>query len=127
MAWTYLLECRDGTLYVDSTTNLETRLAEHQAGTFEGYTSSRRPLRLLWAGEFEKINEAYAFERKLHGWSRVKKLALAHGELQLLPALASRSYPAQDLREALRRGPFETGLDGPPQGPGTSRTPTPGP
>ena len=109
MAWTYLLECSDGTLYVGSTTNLDARLAEHQAGTFECYTKRRRPVTLLWAGEFEKINEAYTFERKLHGWSRVKKLALARGDFSLLPALASRSYAGQELRDELRHRALRDG------------------
>ncbi len=32
MPWTYILECADGSLYVGSTTHLDLRLAQHQAG-----------------------------------------------------------------------------------------------
>ena len=32
MAWTYLLECRDGSFYVGSTTDLMARLHQHQIG-----------------------------------------------------------------------------------------------
>lgn len=32
MAWTYLLECSDGTYYVGSTVELQRRVAQHEAG-----------------------------------------------------------------------------------------------
>ena len=102
MPWTYLLECADGSTYVGSTTDLEARLAQHQSGEGAAYTRRRRPVRLLWAGELEHVGEAYALERRLHGWSRAKKLALARGELERLPVLSSRSYAARRER---RTGP----------------------
>jgi putative endonuclease len=91
MAWTYLLECSDGSLYVGSTTELDLRIAQHNSGAVSAYTRRRRPVTLIWAGEFETIPEAYTFERKLHGWSRANHLALARGEFATLPLLASRS------------------------------------
>ena len=120
VAWTYLLECSDGSYYVGSTTSLEPRVAEHNLGLGAAYTRTRLPVTLLWAAEFEKIEEAYSFERKVHGWSRAKKAALARGEFDHLPVLSSRSYQGRSARDeaqradrALRDGP----PDGPPQGP----------
>ena len=44
--WVYLLRCADGTLYCGVTTDLERRLAEHNAGTGARYTRARRPVAL---------------------------------------------------------------------------------
>jgi predicted GIY-YIG superfamily endonuclease len=40
------------------------------------YTYSRRPIQLVWAGEFPTHEEALAFERQIKGWGRAKKQAL---------------------------------------------------
>ena len=103
MAWTYLLECADGSYYTGSTTELDLRLAQHNSGRGAVYTSTRYPVSLLWAGEFEKIEEAYAFERRVHGWSRAKKLALARGEFTHLRLLSSRSYAGRQARTEAQR------------------------
>ena len=89
MAWVYILECEGGFLYVGSTQNLDERTAQHDT-TRVGYTSRRKPLRLLWAEEFETIADAWIIERQLHGWSRAKKMALVEGRSDALPALAAR-------------------------------------
>ncbi len=49
-AWfVYLLRCADGTLYAGITTNLDRRLAEHNAGKAGAkYTRTRRPVALAW-------------------------------------------------------------------------------
>ncbi|MGZ4446567.1 MAG: GIY-YIG nuclease family protein [Nocardioides sp.] len=55
MAFTYILECADGSMYVGSTRDLERRVAEHNSDTDGAvYTRRRRPVRLLWAAEFEQ-------------------------------------------------------------------------
>ena len=41
MAWVYILKCSDGSYYTGSAVDLEKRIAEHMAGTFDGYTSKR--------------------------------------------------------------------------------------
>jgi predicted GIY-YIG superfamily endonuclease len=42
-AYLYILRCADGSYYVGTTTaGLERRLAEHQAGDFDGYTAELR-------------------------------------------------------------------------------------
>ncbi|MCE1235131.1 MAG: GIY-YIG nuclease family protein [Hyphomicrobiales bacterium] len=43
------------------------RVAEHQNGTYPGYTSRRRPVELAWASEFPRFDEAIAFERQIKG------------------------------------------------------------
>jgi predicted GIY-YIG superfamily endonuclease len=86
--WTYMLQCADRTLYVGQTDNLEVRLAQHQAGTFKGYTERRRPVHLVWAAETPERDEARAFELRLKGWSRAKKLALIRGDWDSISSLA---------------------------------------
>jgi putative endonuclease len=78
----YILECRDGTYYTGSTRDLEHRMAEHVAGSYpDGCTSSRRPVHLVYFEEFERIDDAWARERQVHGWSRAKKRALIEGRI----------------------------------------------
>ena len=92
MAWTYLLGCADGTTYVGSTVDLQRRFAQHQVGEGAAYTRPRRrrPVRLLWAGQFDRVADAFAFEKQVQNWSRAKRLALAEGRFDDLPDLASR-------------------------------------
>ena len=99
MAWTYLLECSDATYYVGSTVDLERRLAQHEAGLGAAYTRGRRPVRLVWAAEFDRIDQAFWFEKQVQGWNRRKRRALVDGRWDLLPELASRSWAARRARE----------------------------
>jgi len=88
-AFVYILRCKDGTYYVGSTRgSLEDRVAQHNAGNFGGYTTSRRPVVLVWHQEFQYVTDAIAAERQLKGWSRAKKEALIRGDFELLHALA---------------------------------------
>lgn len=68
----YILRCRDRTYYVGHTDNLEKRLAEHNNKTFEGYTSRRLPVELIFHQEFYTREEAFIAEHKIKKWSRVK-------------------------------------------------------
>src|SRR5438552_600399 len=88
----YILLCSDGSYYVGCTSgSLENRLAEHAAGTFDGYTAHRRPVRLVFHQYFQRIEGAIAAERQVKGWRREKKEALIRGEFASLPSLASRA------------------------------------
>ena len=99
MAWAYILRCADGSYYVGSTTDLEQRLLAHNAGRGARYTQRRRPVELVWSGEFESIAEAFAFEKRVQGWGRRKREALISGGLEVLPLLASRSRTAREVRD----------------------------
>ncbi|MGE3967318.1 MAG: GIY-YIG nuclease family protein [Dongiaceae bacterium] len=92
-AFVYILRCRDGRFYVGSTRgSLEKRFEEHNAGTYGGFTKSRRPVALVYSDAFERITDAIAAERRLKGWSRAKKEALIAGDLKRLAELSrSRS------------------------------------
>ena len=70
-AYLYILRCGDSSYYVGTTVNsLETRLAEHQAGSFDGYTALRRPVTLVFHQHFERLDDAAAAERQIKGWRR---------------------------------------------------------
>jgi predicted GIY-YIG superfamily endonuclease len=88
MAWTYILRCADGSYYVGSTTNLEARLHQHRTGLGSVYTKHRLPVLLVWAHEFERVSEAFGFEKQVQNWSRAKREALIEGRLVDLPDLA---------------------------------------
>jgi putative endonuclease len=94
MAWVYILECSDGSFYVGSTTDIDRRLWQHQNGEGAAYTKRRRPVHLVWCLPFDRIDEAYRFEKRIQGWGRAKRLALIEGRVDDLASLASRSHDA---------------------------------
>ena len=53
------------------------------------------PSRLVWSAEFARVEDAYAFEKRVQGWGRRKREALIAGEYDSLPLLASRSAEAR--------------------------------
>jgi predicted GIY-YIG superfamily endonuclease len=67
---------------------LELRIAQHNDGTFGGYTARRRPVVLLFSQEFANITDAIAAERQIKNWSRAKKEALISGDYEKLRALS---------------------------------------
>jgi putative endonuclease len=98
----YILRCADGSYYVGTTVGgLETRIAEHQAGTFDGYSALRRPITLVFQQHFDRLDDAAAAERQVKGWRRKKKEAFIRGDFAALPSLARRGGAA--LRRS-RRG-----------------------
>jgi len=74
--WVYILECADGSYYTGHSDNLEARLKQHEQGIITGYTTKRRPVKLVFCSEFYTRDDAFARERQIKGWSRVKKQAL---------------------------------------------------
>lgn len=78
--YTYILECRDGSLYTGWTNNLEKRIQTHNAGRGGRYTRSRRPVRLVYYECFETKEEAMSREGKIKQLNRREKLALIQGE-----------------------------------------------
>jgi putative endonuclease len=92
MPRTYIVECADGSLSVGSTTDLERRVSQHNLGLGAVYTRlrRRRPVRLVWAAEFGRVEDAFRLEKQVQGWSRAKRVALIEGRFDALPDLASR-------------------------------------
>ncbi len=103
-AFVHILRCSDGRYYVGSTQkSLESRLAEHNAGTYGGSTKSRRPVPLAFQQLFDRIEDAITAERQIKGWSRAKKEALMQGDFKKLKQLAAAS-PFDRLRVRTTEG-----------------------
>src|SRR4051794_24250971 len=101
MPWMYLLECADGSYYAGSTWDLDKRVAEHQQGEGAIYTRRRLPVKVVFAVEFDRIDEAYAFEKQVQGWSRAKRQALIRGDWDELPKLSKwRFRPSVQVPES---------------------------
>jgi putative endonuclease len=75
-AWVYLLRCRDGSLYTGWTTDLERRLARHQAGVASKYTASRLPVELAMALPMPDRTAARREEARIKRLDRAGRLAL---------------------------------------------------
>lgn len=75
-AFTYIVECADGSLYTGWTTNLEQRVAVHNAGKGARYTRSRLPVKLVWWEELQGKIEAQSREARIKLLSRREKLIL---------------------------------------------------
>ena len=71
-----MLECRDGSLYVGWTDDLEKRIRTHQAGRGGKYTRSRLPVRLAYFEELPDKSAAMSREWHLKRLTHQQKLAL---------------------------------------------------
>jgi putative endonuclease len=90
-AFLYILRCADGSYYVGTTrTSLEMRIAQHNAGSFRGYTLTRKPVALMYSQWFDRITDAIENERKLKRWTRTKKEAFIRGDMAALRQLSAR-------------------------------------
>jgi putative endonuclease len=88
----YILKCNDASYYTGFTNNLERRLQEHGSGKNKGcYTFDKRPLELVWYETFNDVLDAISTEKKIKGWSRIKKEALINEDWEKL-VLYSKNY-----------------------------------
>jgi putative endonuclease len=72
-SWFYILKCSDNSFYCGCTSDIENRVNEHQLGRFQGYTSARLPVKLIYPQEFSDINDAISAERQIKKWSKKRK------------------------------------------------------
>ena len=85
----YILECADHSFYVGNTWDLEKRLAQHNSGIGgAAYTRRRRPVRLVYFEQSDRIEDAYAREKQIQNWGRAKRIALIEGRYDDLPGLS---------------------------------------
>jgi len=71
----YILKCADKTLYCGITTDVERRVEEHNSSDLGAkYTSGRRPVKLVYVGEFENRSEATREERRIKRLPKAEKL-----------------------------------------------------
>jgi putative endonuclease len=74
--YTYIVECSDGTYYTGWTTDLERRVKTHNAGRGAKYTSTRRPVRLVYHEPQPDRSSAMKRERAIKAMPRIKKQKL---------------------------------------------------
>ena len=80
--WVYILECSDGSYYTGVTSDIDSRIAEHQ--------------------------QAIDMEKRIKGWRREKKEALMAGNFTLLQEL-SKSYKKSERKDQVSQS--STGSD----------------
>ncbi len=76
----YVIECSDGTYYTGYTTDVERRVAEHNAGTAAKYTRGRRPVELVHVETYD--SQSAAMQREY----AIKQLRRAAKEQLVRPA-----------------------------------------
>ena len=82
MNYTYIVKCRDGTLYTGWTKDLCKRMQTHNLGKGAKYTKTRLPVRLVYYEEHETKQEAMKREYAIKHLTRADKLALIEGQDQ---------------------------------------------
>ncbi|MGM0399214.1 MAG: GIY-YIG nuclease family protein [Halobacteriota archaeon] len=69
----YVLACADDTLYTGYTTDVERRVAEHNAGNGAKYTQGRTPVEVVHVESFETRSAALSREYAIKQLSRAEK------------------------------------------------------
>ncbi|HEY7986074.1 MAG TPA: GIY-YIG nuclease family protein [Methylophilaceae bacterium] len=92
MFWVYILRCADDSYYTGHTDSLEQRINQHHLGTTDGYTSTRRPVTLVWSQQCSTREEAISAEMQIKGWSRKKKEAMMRGDWERVSQFAKKHF-----------------------------------
>ena len=74
--WVYVVRCADGTFYTGYTTDVQRRVAEHDAGEGAKYTRGRTPVELVHAEAHPSRSAAMAREAELKALDRAAKRRL---------------------------------------------------
>jgi len=72
-----MVKCNDGSIYTGISNDVEDRLKEHNSGQGGEYTSTRRPVYLIYHEEHRDKFSAGEREEQIKNWSRAKKEALS--------------------------------------------------
>lgn len=73
MNYTYIVKCKDGSLYTGWTNDIERRIKAHNEGKGAKYTKSRRPVKLVYYEEFATKEEAMRREYAIKHMKRKDK------------------------------------------------------
>ncbi len=74
MWFVYLLLCEDGSLYTGSTNDVEKRFKAHLVGKGGRYTSSHKPVKIVYREELGSKSLALKREIEIKSWSRKNKI-----------------------------------------------------
>jgi putative endonuclease len=72
----YILQCADGTFYTGWTKDPERRVAQHNKGIGAKYTSTRRPVKLVYLEPYFNQTEAMKRELVIKKMKRAQKVKL---------------------------------------------------
>ena len=72
----YILECADGTFYTGWTTDPQRRVNQHNKGIGAKYTSTRRPVKLVYLETLSTRTEAMKRELAIKKMKRTQKSKL---------------------------------------------------
>ena len=75
----YVLRCADDTLYTGYTTDVQRRVAEHEAGEGAKYTRGRTPVELVHVETFGSRSAAMSREHEVKSLSKARKERLVEG------------------------------------------------
>ena len=78
----YIVRCRDGSFYIGYARDPRARVRVHNSGRGARYTSSRRPVRLVYSEACETLSHALKREYELKQWPRKKKQELVRKRLR---------------------------------------------
>lgn len=93
LTYVYILKCADQTYYTGLTLSLETRLRQHQTGTFRKcYTFKRRPIELVYCCVFTDPQNAVKRKHQIKKWSQAKKEALIVANYHMLPGFSKKKF-----------------------------------
>jgi putative endonuclease len=76
MNYTYILKCKDGSLYTGWTNDIEKRLQAHRSGKGAKYTRGRGPLELVYLEGWDTKSEAMSREVYIKSLNKEQKLDL---------------------------------------------------
>ena len=82
MNYTYIVRCKDGSLYTGWSNDLEKRIREHNEGRGAKYTKSRRPVALVYYEEYQTKEEAMRREYAIKKLRRREKEKLVAGKAE---------------------------------------------
>jgi putative endonuclease len=76
----YVLRCRDGSLYTGISTDVEQRVAAHNAGKGARYTRPRRPVAVVHVERKRSRSTALKREAAIKSLSRAEKLSMLRAD-----------------------------------------------
>ena len=101
----YIMASLSGVLYIGVTSDLQTRVRQHKAGSFKGFSNKYRCHRSVYYERYDYIQAAIGREKQLKGFTRKKKIALIESvnpRWQDLSESWEREHlvPRQSMKEA---------------------------
>ncbi len=77
LSYVYIMaSCKNGTLYIGVTSNLQERVYQHKQGLLDGFTKKYNVKNLVYYEIFGDIGEAIMREKRLKKWRREWKIKL---------------------------------------------------